>query len=143
MLATLSVRRDGWPFASIAQYALTTDGDLIFLLSGLAEHTRNLTADARASFIVQAHDAADPLAAERVTLLGRAERVATDDPTWPDIRERYLARHPQAAEYLQLADFAFYVLRLSEARFVAGFGDMGWISGDQLALYRQAVREAR
>ncbi len=135
VLATLSTRRDGWPFASVAQYALTPDGELLFLLSGLAEHTRNLNADPRASFIVhEREDGVDPLAAGRITLLGRAARAPGDRATTP-LRECYLARHPHASEYLQLADFAFYVLRVTEARFVAGFGDMGWISGD-------AVRDA-
>ncbi len=132
VLATLSARRDGWPFASVAQYALTAEGDPIFLLSGLAEHTRNLDADSRASFIVQAPGSADPLAAARVTLLGRAERIASANPTRSTLQERYLARHPQAVDYLQLTDFAFFVLRVAEARFVAGFGDMGWIAGDTL-----------
>ena len=35
------------------------------------------------------------------------------------------SRHPQAADYVQMADFHLFVLRLSEARFIGGFGDMG------------------
>ena len=41
-------------------------------------------------------------------------------------------RHPQAADYLALADFSLYVLRVREARFIGGFGDMGWLAGEPL-----------
>ncbi len=127
VLATLSARRDGWPFASIAQYALSSSGEPFFLLSALAEHTRNLRADPRASLLVKERSGEDPLAAARVTLLGRAE-PASD----AELQKRYLERHPRASDYLQLADLGFYVLHVTEARFVAGFGDMGWIDGDAL-----------
>jgi putative heme iron utilization protein len=129
VLATLSARRDGWPFASVVQYALTDEGEPLLLLSALAEHTRNLAADSRVSLLVQEASGDDPLAVGRVTLLGRADR--SQDPA---LREAYVARHPQAREYLQLADFGCWVLRVSEARFVGGFGDMGWLSGDDLRL---------
>src|SRR5437879_12351747 len=49
VLATLSASRDGWPFASVAPYALSADGEPLLLLSDLAEHTRNVRADPRAS----------------------------------------------------------------------------------------------
>jgi heme oxygenase (biliverdin-IX-beta and delta-forming) len=121
VLATLSARRDGWPFASVTPYALSEQGEPILLLSALAEHTRNLKADPRASLFVQAQGD-DPQAAARVTLLGRVE--SADEPT---LRERYLARHPQAESYLAMADFKLYVLKPRSARFVGGFGDMGWV----------------
>jgi putative heme iron utilization protein len=123
VLATLSARRDGWPFGSLVQYALAPSGEPVFLLSGLAEHTRNLQMDARASLLVREQGAEDPLAAPRVTLLGRIERVE-DDPT---LRARYLEWHPRATQYLELADFAFYAMKVTEARYVGGFGEMGWI----------------
>ncbi len=121
VLATLSARHAGWPFASVTPYALTEDGQPILLLSQLAEHTRNVLADPRASLFVQA-PGEDPQAVARVTLLGRVE--ATDGDT---LRALYLARHPEATDYFSMADFGLYVLRTETARFVGGFGDMGWI----------------
>ena len=56
---------------------------------------------------------------------------------YDDLRARYLERHPQASQYFALADFGLRVLRVAEARYVAGFGDMGWISGVDL---RQALK---
>jgi heme iron utilization protein len=137
VLATLSARRQGWPFASLAPYALTDDGEPLFLLSDLAEHTRNLRTDSRASLLVQDSAAlGDPQAGARVTLLGSVEAVRTAHTL--QMQSRYIERHPEAAEYLGLADFRFYVLRIVEARIVNGFGDMGWLAADRL---RDALAE--
>jgi putative heme iron utilization protein len=131
VLATLSRRREGWPFASLAPYALSAAGEPLLLLSDLAEHTRNLVVDPRASLFVRDSSAMahDPQAGARLTLLGRVEPV--DDPA--DAQQRYVARHPSAAEYLGLSDFRFFVLRVTEARYIGGFGDMGWIDGASLS----------
>ncbi len=131
VLATLSASRDGWPFASVAPFALSDAGEPVLLLSDLAEHTRNVRADPRASLMVQ--DGAslnDPQAGCRVTILGQLEPVAEAELS--SAREAYVARHPPAVEYLAMADFRLYVLRVREARFIGGFGDMGWIDAATL-----------
>jgi putative heme iron utilization protein len=132
VLATLSAGRDGWPFASVAAYALTDAGDPLLVLSDLAEHSRNLRADPRASLLVQDQTSlADPQAGARVTLLGMVEGVAAEEAR-AIAQAAYVARHPQAADYLAMADFHLYVLRVREARFIGGFGDMGWLTGEPL-----------
>jgi putative heme iron utilization protein len=123
VLATLSKRHGGYPFGSLTPYALTSEGDPILLLSALAEHTRNVLADPRASLFVQRGDVEDSQAEARVTLLGTANLSPE-----PEHRTRYVARHPRGEEYLSLGDFATYVLRVEHIRFVAGFGEMGWLS---------------
>src|SRR5437762_6152283 len=71
-LATLSRRHPGHPFASIMPYALDAEGRPLFLISSMAMHTQNLEADGRASLLVtQPGTSGDPLAAGRVTLMGR------------------------------------------------------------------------
>jgi putative heme iron utilization protein len=141
VLATLSARHGGWPFASVAPYALSGQGEPVLLLSDLAEHTRNILADSRASLFVQDQASlADPQAGARVTLLGTVERVSADEEE--SARMRYLARYAESREYLWLGDFKFYVLRLVAARFVGGFGDMGWIDGASLgADFRTRLEE--
>ena len=131
VLATVSARRQGWPFASLAPYALSEIGDPLLLFSELAEHTRNIRADARASLLIQdGMSLADPLAGARVTLLGEVLEVPSAERTLA--QANYLARHPTASEYLAMSDFHLFVLRVREARFIAGFGDMGWVSGEKL-----------
>ena len=134
-LATLSVHRPGWPFGSIAPYALSARGEPILLMSGLAQHTKNALADPRASLLVQAGAGlaagADAQAHGRVTLLGRISPIEAD---LPDARARYLARHPHAARTAGGHDFRLYSLSIEEARFIGGFGKICWIDGARLLL---------
>ena len=131
VLATVSASRGGWPFASLAPYAVTDSGEPLLLLSDLAEHTRNLRADPRASLLIQdGGSLADPQAGPRVTILGQVEPVA--EAELDTARRHYVARHPQAAEYVTMGDFRLYVLRVREARYIGGFGDMGWVDAATL-----------
>jgi putative heme iron utilization protein len=128
VLATISARRAGWPFASVAPYAIDAQGQPLLLLSDLAEHTRNALADPRASLLVQESGAMeDPQAGARVTLLGTLESVREEDVV--EARRTYVERHSQSAEYVMLGDFRMWRLNVSEARYVNGFGDMGWLEG--------------
>jgi putative heme iron utilization protein len=140
-LATLSAGRAGWPFASVVSYALTEAGEPLLLLSRLAEHTHNIEADPRASLLVRDQTrVADPLASARITILGRIEVVSA--PELAPAQRRYLARHPQAAEYISLGDFHLYVLRVREARFVGGFGEMGWMDAERFRASLSLARES-
>ena len=131
VLATASASRGGHPFASLVPFALSREGEPLLLLSALAQHTRNLTADPRACLLV--HDAAaaakDPRTAARAAILGRVRGVATADEA--DARARYLARHPDARGLLAL-DFSLYVLAVEEAQIVGGFAAAGWVPGAEL-----------
>ena len=126
MLATLSRRHAGHPFGSVMPYALDAGGRPLVLISGMAMHTQNLEADTRASLLVTAPGALDdPLAAGRVTLLGAARRVPA--PETAGARERYLARHAQAAYWVDFEDFAFWRLEVADVYFVGGFAAMDWV----------------
>jgi len=126
-LATLSRKHPGHPFASVMPYADDEAGRPLFLISTLAMHTQNLRADPRASLLVAEPDGAgDPLAAGRVTLMGRAGRLG-DDAT---ARAAYLARHPNAAYWVDFGDFAFYRLEVEDVYVVGGFAAMDWVDAD-------------
>jgi len=132
VLATLLERLPGHPFASLVSYATDAAGNPIFLFSRLAVHTRNLAADPRASLLVFAPEGdSDPLAAPRLTLIGDV-RPARDFEV-REVKPVYLARHPEAAEYLEFGDFAFYRLEPREVYYVGGFGEMGWIAPSEYA----------
>jgi putative heme iron utilization protein len=131
VLSTLSLHKPGWPFGSIAPYALNERGEPILLMSGLAQHTKNALADSRASLLVQENATAeDPQAFGRVTLLGRISRAADDRQA----RARYLARHPAAARTASGHDFQLYILSIEEARFIGGFGEIHWLPASELLL---------
>lgn len=120
-LSTHSVERPGYPFASLALYALDERGRPIFLLSGLAVHARNLAADARASLMVAE---GDTQASARVTVIGRAVRLSGEQAD--AARASYLARHPGAKAWAAFGDFALWRLEPEDAYVVAGFGSAGW-----------------
>jgi len=131
VLATISARHGGAPFTSLAPFSLSDRGEPLLLLSALAQHTRNIDADGRASLFVYDPAAAadDPRTAPRLSISGRVHRVGPADE--PDARARYLARHPEGRGLLAL-DFALFVLEVEEAQLVGGFAAAGWIPGDQL-----------
>lgn len=116
-LATLD-REGGYPFASLVSVAVSAAGDPIFLLSGLARHTKNIADNGKASVLLEAPIASgDPLAASRVSLQGDVQKTRSNV-----LRTRFLSRHPEAAGYADFKDFAFYELKVSTAHFIAGFG---------------------
>jgi heme iron utilization protein len=130
-LATV-VRADqpdaGGPYASLVLAALDHDASPLLLISTLADHTRNLAADARVSLLFDGTAGLDePLAGPRVSVQARA--VRTDEPRH---RARFLARHPGAAMYAGFKDFALYRLEVARAHLVAGFGRIHWIDARDL-----------
>jgi putative heme iron utilization protein len=131
--ATLcTVARDpaGFPYGSLVSAAADGSGRPLFLLSTLAEHTGNLLAESRASVLVteplDRHD--QPLAASRVTILGRCVQVPEAERTV--VRETFLGHQPNASYYVDFPDFAFYRLEPIALRYVGGFGRMSWVSAD-------------
>jgi putative heme iron utilization protein len=107
-----------YPYASLITLATDAPGAPTFLISKLARHTANLAKDARASIMVDETGAlADPLQGARLTVWGRAEPTAEEV-----IRRRFLARHPEAAVYVDFPDFAFWRLKVEGAHYIGGFG---------------------
>ncbi|HYB41652.1 MAG TPA: DUF2470 domain-containing protein [Candidatus Methylomirabilis sp.] len=126
-LSTLSRRRAGHPFGSLMPYALDDGGGPLFLISSLAMHTRNLEGDPRASlFVAESSAAEDPLAVGRVTLMGAAGRVSAAG--LEAARAAYLERHPNAAQWVDFGDFAFWRLEVLDVYWVGGFGSMDWLA---------------
>lgn len=113
-------------------YGCDTAGQPTFFISRLAVHTQNLDRNARASLLVTQPSAAESsLRSPRVTLVGHVARVIDDG----SVRDDYLDRHPDTHEWLGFGDFGFYRMEVVDAYYVAGFGEMGWVSADD---YRRA-----
>ena len=80
-LSTLAADPAGYPYGSVVSFGLADDGDPLFFVSLMAEHTQNALRDPRASLLVTepVPEGADPLASGRVTLLGLLAPVDDDD----------------------------------------------------------------
>lgn len=129
VLASHTTALPGYPYASIIPFVPDQGSHPVFLVSGLAEHTQNLLADPRASFLVWEAGDGSVLTSARLTLVGNAQPFAAD----PLLVERYLRYQPDTRRYLQLGDFRFFRLQVERLRYIAGFGRMGWIEGERLA----------
>lgn len=117
-LATLGP--DGTPFASLTAVATSPDGCPILLLSRLASHTGHLEGDPRCSLLLAQAGRGDPLAHPRLTVVGRATRIAGCDAT--EARRRFLARNPKSELYADFPDFGFWRVALDTGHLNGGFG---------------------
>lgn len=126
-LGTLSKKFDGHPYGSITPYLVDHDGSLLILISGLAEHTRNILHDPRVSLIT--HNQEDPhiQTQGRITVLGTAAHAAERE----QVGKRYLRYFPEAQTYYDMADFQFYRIAPLALRYIGGFGDIHWVKADR------------
>lgn len=140
VLSTISARLGGYPFGSIAPFVLDHDGNPLILISTIAEHTKNIQADARVSLIAFDPATPDMQAGARLTVIGKAIPTDKDER----LRARYLRYFPQAEGYFGMHDFLFHRIEMGQARFIGGFGKIHWIAGDELRAppHRLAAEEA-
>ena len=134
---------DGSAYASLVTMATAMDGRPILLLSSLADHTKNLDTDARASLLIEdTAGHANPQTGPRVSLLGDIE--PSDDPSH---RARFLARHPAATLYADFADFRFHVMTIRRVHYIGGFARAVWYAGARIhcspALAKRFARAER
>lgn len=124
VLSTHAVDLEGHPYGSLVIFALH-EGAPVFLISELAEHTRNLRASSRCSLLVTETGPDNPLALGRLTLLG------TCAPVPPSQAEAagasFLARHPESEYYADFEDFGYWRLEVTSIRYIGGFGRMSWV----------------
>jgi hypothetical protein len=126
-LATLD-RASGAPLTTWVGFAADLYGALLFLLSEIAQHTRNIAADPRASaLLIRPADRGDPLNHPRVSLGG-----AISPHPDPYARKRYLQRNPKAKLYASFADFAIYRMRVETVHFNGGFGRAGPLTAAEI-----------
>jgi putative heme iron utilization protein len=132
-LSTLGLRPAGFPYGSLVAHAADDRGRPLFLLSALAEHSKNLAACDRASLLVVEDGATNIVSAPRVTVVGTCRPV--DDSEHDAVRAQYVAVHPETAGWFadHLHAYALYRLEPCELRLIVGFGRLAWLSAREYA----------
>ena len=124
VLSTLSIKLDGYPFGSVVDYLSDHEARPVFLISALAEHTKNIEQDPRVSLVTY-QATQDVQASPRLTLTGLAERLPAQETEYH--QSRYLRYFPDAAQYFDL-DFSFYRIAPAKLRYIGGLGTMCWLT---------------
>ena len=117
-------------------YALDEEGrGILLFLSQLAQHTKNLLADSRASLVVSEPDTGDgdPQRLQRITLQASASIVRRDAADYVAAAERYIDRFPDALPRFELGDFVLFRLTPVDARYVGGFARAARFTWAELA----------
>lgn len=123
VLATVSP--SGEPLSSYAPFHRDADGVFYIFISELAEHTRNLADNPKASvFLIEPEsEAKNPFARRRAVFQCRAERIPRDANVFSQVMAAMTEHFGDTVALLQsLADFHLYALHPNKGTYVAGFG---------------------
>ena len=123
-LCTMSIDPPGYPYGSFVTYVIY-EGNPIFLISALAEHTKNLNRCSKSSLLIAEGGEGNPLALGRVTLVGECMEI--EDNERELVKEAFLSKHESASFYVDFKDFSFFRLKVEAIRYIGGFGRMSWI----------------
>ena len=101
-------------------------------VSRLAWHTQDMGQDARVALSIAETDdgRADPFTLKRISIRGSAEQLSGSQDA---LKDSWLKKFPEQAINFTLADFSFWRIAPTEARFVAGFGRIHNLSAAELA----------
>ena len=133
ILSTISTKFSGYPFGSVTPFVLDQHCQPIILISSIAEHTKNIIINPKVSLLVfesgNLKSAQNLQANARLTLIGEAEKLEKNDTNLMTRYGRYL---PESVGYFAMHDFSFYRINIHQARYIAGFGKMGWMDGGEI-----------
>ena len=135
-IAHLATLRQGAPMASMTLYLPGADFAAFHVhVSRLAWHTQDMSQDGRVALsIAEADDGrADPFTLQRVSIRGDAIQLGNELPESEELKAQWLTCFPEQAINFELADFSFWRIVPTDARFVAGFGRIHNLSAAELA----------
>jgi heme iron utilization protein len=125
-----SVQDDDFPFSSLVEVAPLKGGDMLIIMSDLAQHAKNIKANDKASLLLSddLHSSA-ATAHGRTTLTGTV--VLTSEPAH---LETWKTAYPHST-LGTFHDFRLYHFAVTRAHVIAGFGRAGRVA---LEAYREA-----
>ncbi|MGF1546242.1 MAG: HugZ family protein [Thiotrichales bacterium] len=126
---------DGAPEASYSPFVLDDAEDILLFVSDLAQHTRNLRANPRASlmFIANESDTTNLFARQRLILACSAEFIPRDPADWPVRLALFEQKFGKMMGLLKsLPDFHLVRLRVDYGNYVRGFAQAYALAGKAL-----------
>ena len=104
-------------------------------IAGIAEHTKNLKAEPRASLLIHepVQDHIDIQTKARLCIMGTAKPIQEPEAR-ADAWARYQARVPAASTYQQTHDFALWRIAPYKLRWIGGFGEIFWLRTEDFLL---------
>jgi len=133
LLATVS--KDGQPDCSYAPFLRDEQGHLYVFVSELAQHTKNLLTNPRASLMFTAAetDSKNIFARQRLTLETQATFIPRENPDWPAMLDQMEARFGNTIELLKsLPDFHLIRFEVLSGNYVQGFAKAYALDGPKL-----------
>lgn len=128
VLSTHSVEYPGYPFGSVVPFCLDETGQPLILISGLAQHTRNIVANPKVALTLLEQGEGNVQQDARLTLLADATEV----PNVEACAARYYRHYPSSQGYHDQLDFRFFRLKVLQLRYIGGFGRMQWLPPEQV-----------
>lgn len=137
VLSSHSLQLPGYPHASVMPYVIDQKGNVVILISRLAQHTRNVQKDGRVSLFVLEAAAPDVQASRRLSLACDAEQVSSEQV---DAMARlYYERFPHCEGYHKQLDFEFYALKIRHVSFISGFARVLQFEADEWGAFNASV----
>lgn len=131
ILSTVSVDVEGYPFGSVVPYCMNKQAKPVILISTIAQHTKNILSDSKVSLTVTERELDDGQTGGRITYVGDAEKLNSDDT---ESIERYYQYFPQSMDYHKTHNFDFYQINPVRIRFIGGFGEIYWLEKEDFLL---------
>ncbi len=132
VLSTQSASHPGYPFGSVAPYCPDRDGLPLLLLSHLAQHSKNLTADPRCGLLLTESGAEDVQQQTRLSVMADCEPVTAEQEA---AAERYFRCFPQARPYFEQLNFSFFRLHPRALHLNAGFASARWLGPERVVMH--------
>lgn len=137
VLATQSGSIPGFPLTSVVPLGVAIDGRIIFLLSDLAQHSRNIELDSRVSLMLHDDQEQNWQAATRLSVLGHMQALdcAVGSAEYRAIQDSYYHSHPESIDLDQREDFRFWQIVPLRFRMIYGFAKICWLENVWPELY--------
>jgi len=125
VLSTVSKKYEGYPFGSFVTFISGADRSLIFYASDIAQHTINLKNNSKACITLFNLSEGDKQDSARLSLIGDVKKI---DKDVEEISRQFIEFFPESSQYSNMHDFNFYRLKISQVRWIGGFGKIAWLS---------------